>query len=232
MDPRRRFWNVQQQELQKALERGDEPQKVIPLFLDHHAMVHSGRLVERSGWSFEDEAMDGLKEADFRIIPPGEDHSIGWIIWHLARIEDVTMNVLVAGTPQVFQAEGWVNKVGIDTPETGNALDPIGIRRLSEMVNITALRDYRLAVGNRTREIVKSLRPSDYRQKVDPAQLDQIMAEGAVVDSTRWLADYWGKKTFAGLLLMPPTRHNFVHLNEAIRIKKKIQLRRNVIIST
>ena len=32
---------------------------------------------------------------------------------------------------------------------------------------------------------------------------------------------YWSKRDIAGLLLMPATRHNIVHLNEALRIKKK-----------
>jgi hypothetical protein len=34
--------------------------------------------------------------------------------------------------------------------------------------------------------------------------------------------EYWGGLTYAGLLLMPPTRHNFIHLNEALRVKKKV----------
>jgi len=33
--------------------------------------------------------------------------------------------------------------------------------------------------------------------------------------------DYWSGLTLAGLLLMPPTRHNFIHLNEALRLKQK-----------
>jgi hypothetical protein len=32
----------------------------------------------------------------------------------------------------------------------------------------------------------------------------------------------WSKRTVAGLLPMPPTRHNFLHLNEALRIKQKL----------
>ena len=45
--------------------------------------------------------------------------------------------------------------------------------------------------------------------------------EGAVVEGARGLLDYWGGLTIAGLLLMPPTRHNFVHLNEAWMLKGK-----------
>ncbi len=67
-----------------------------------------------------------------------------------------------------------------------------------------------------------NLQPGDFEMKVDRSRLEKVLAEGAVVESTRWLTDYWGKKTIAGLLLMPPTRHNFVHLNEAARIKKKL----------
>jgi hypothetical protein len=31
----------------------------------------------------------------------------------------------------------------------------------------------------------------------------------------------WLESTIAGLLLMPPTRNNFIHLNEALRIVYK-----------
>lgn len=34
---------------------------------------------------------------------------------------------------------------------------------------------------------------------------------------------YWGGRTLAGLLLMPPTRHNFLHLSEALRIRQKLR---------
>jgi hypothetical protein len=49
-----------------------------------------------------------------------------------------------------------------------------------------------------------------------------VMDEGAVVEAARGLIDYLGNRTISGLLLMPPTRHNFIHLNEAERIKKKL----------
>jgi hypothetical protein len=132
------------------------------------------------------------------------------------------MNVLAAGEPQVFLAEGWKKRIGFDSVETGNALDAGAIRQLSAVVDVDALREYRMAVGKRTRQIVQQLTPNILSQKVAQTRLDQVMAEGAVVASTHWLVEYWGKKTIAGLLLMPPTRHNFVHLNEAGRIRRKV----------
>jgi hypothetical protein len=52
--------------------------------------------------------------------------------------------------------------------------------------------------------------------------LEQVKAQGAVVPAAGWLLDYWAGLTLAGLLLMPPTRHNFVHLNEALRARQKV----------
>ena len=63
------------------------------------------------------------------------------------------------------------------------------------------------------------IQPEDFKQKVDQSHLQQVMDEGAVVEAAQDLIDYWGRRNVAGLLLMPATRHNFVHLNEALRIK-------------
>jgi DinB superfamily len=223
MDPNRKLWNEQQKELQQALVRMIDPQKAIDLFMRHHAMVHSARMAGTGLWSFEDEILDGLDEVAFRFIPPKEDHSIAWILWHLSRIEDVTMNMLVAGSSQVFSTGNWPSRLGTVFGDTGNALNKADIKLLSDSINITELLGYRIAVGRRTREIVKNLQPDEFTQQVDPKRLEKVQLEGAIQESTLWLTDYWGKKTIAGLLLMPPTRHNFVHLNEAARIKRKLQ---------
>ncbi len=218
MDPHHKIWNAQQQELLRALENPRDHGRAIELFMVHHGMVHSSLVTGPSTiWSYEDEVLQSLDDADLRCIPTGEPHSIAWILWHLARCEDVTMNILIANDKQVLLKDDWPTRIGFDSRETGNALDAAAIALLSETVNLEALKAYRVAVGCRTREIVGNTQPAELRLKVDPARLERAWVEGAVVASTRWLADYWGKKTLAGLLLMPPTRHNFVHLNEAAR---------------
>jgi hypothetical protein len=93
---------------------------------------------------------------------------------------------------------------------------------LSKQIDIQSLREYRIAIGTRTRKIVSQLQPSDLKQKVNPSRLQYLLDEGAVVEAARGLLNYWGGLTHAGLLLMPSTRHNFIHLNEALRLKKKI----------
>jgi hypothetical protein len=221
MDPNRKFRNEQQQAFRRTLSHPEEHKKAIELFLAQHAMVHTAAMSGDGLWSMEDEVWQGLTEQAARCIPPKFEHSIVWCLWRLTRCEDITMNMLAAGTPQLLLKEGWFARMGVPDRDTGNAMQSEEITAFSNRIAIPALRTYRLAVGRRTGEIVKSLEPGQVKCKVDPARLQRVQDEGAVLESEQWLLDYWGGLTIAGLLLMPPTRHNILHLNEALRIKQK-----------
>ncbi len=224
MDPNRKLWNEQQQGLRLALSQPIGHSRAIQLFLAQHAMVHAADMSQAGLWSFTDEIWQGLEqEESVRRVPRGCEHSIVWLFWHMARIEDVTMNILVAGCPQIFQEDRWQEQLKIEDRTTGNLMDIAAVARLSTAIDISALNAYRFAVGRRTREIVQTLQPEDVRQKVAGERLQKVLDEGAVIEAARDLIAYWGGLTIAGLLLMPPTRHNFIHLNEAIRVKEKAQ---------
>lgn len=222
MDPNRRLWNQRHQELNRALAQGDRD-RAVELFLDQHAMVHSAKVSTNKLWSFEDEVLDDMAIEEIRQIPPGGEHSIAWILFHLARIEDITMNLLVAGTPQLFRREGWARKMNVSILHSANRMDDQSVLELSRKIDIHSLHAYRVAVGRRTRQIVKKLKGEDFKQKVDSSRIEQVLSEGAVTPEAMEIVHYWSKKTIAGLLLMPPTRHCFLHLNEAQRMKHKIR---------
>jgi hypothetical protein len=195
--------------------------RAIELFLNQHAMLHSARVSQTDLWSFEDAVLNDMTEEQFRRIPRNCEHSVAWLIWHIARCEDITMNLLVAGSPQVLHRDNWLERMKIMVRDTGNTMDAAEIADFSATIDIEALRAYCVAVGRRTREIVKPLQPEDLKQKVDPARLQHIWDEGAVVEAARGIADYWGRRNVAGLLLMPATRHNLIHLNEALQLKQR-----------
>ena len=48
------------------------------------------------------------------------------------------------------------------------------------------------------------------------------MPEGGLIPEAVGILSNWSKRTIARLLLMPPTRHNFLHLNEVLRIKQQV----------
>jgi DinB superfamily len=222
MDPQRSHWNQQQQALRSALNSLADHARAIELFLGQHAMVHASGMSNAGLYSFDDELWAGLSDDAARRIPPKGEHSIAWMIWHTARIEDMTMNILVAGGRQVFDDGDWGKRLNVPIRNTGNDMDAKAIARLSAEIDVAALKAYRMAVGRRTREIVASLTPEETRQKVEARRLLQLKEDGSVLESAQWLLDYWSGLTKAGLLMMPPTRHNFVHLNEAQKVKRKV----------
>lgn len=211
----------QQSELRKLMNDPNQHAEAMRLFFSQHAMLHSAIMAQTEPWSFEDEVLADLSEAEIRRVPKNQDHSIAWNIWHIARIEDVAMNLLVAGSPQVFIQDKWLERLQINVRDTGNAMSPKGVEVLSASIDIEGLREYRVAVGCRTREIATKLHPEELRIKVKPSRLQRVLDEGAVVEAARDLTEYWGRRDIAGLLLMPATRHNLVHLNESLKIKRK-----------
>ena len=221
MEEHRKDWNKQQKMLRALLENEDRHSEAISLFLSQHAVLHSAKMGQGTAWSFEDDVLDDVEEDAVRRRPGNEEHSIAWCIWHIARIEDVTMNMLVADRPQLFLEDQWRDSLGIAVLHTGNVMDDEDITVISNSIDIQALRDYRCAVGRRTQEIVKALKPGEIRQKVQPDRLQKVVDEGTVAQTALGLIEYWSKRTIAGMMLMPPTRHNFVHLNEASKLKQR-----------
>lgn len=223
VDENRKYWNQQFKILQDKWPKPDDFDGCIRICLNLHAMVHTQEVNHFGTVSFEDELWTKLSEEEFRRIH--KDEAIAWKLWHSARIEDITMNVLIAGESQLFNTDRWQKRLKIDFIDTGNAMNEAELEALCKTIDKQALWEYRLAVGTNTQRIIKSLEPQDLKGKVDPAGLQKLFNEGAVAAGAKWLVDYWGKKTVAGLLLMPATRHNLVHLNESMRLLGKKRLK-------
>jgi hypothetical protein len=221
MESYRKLCLKQQTDLRRIMMSFSQHQVAINLFLSQHAMLHSAKIAQTEPWSFEDEVLNDMVEEQIRRIPQNCDHSVAWNVWHIARIEDVAMNLLVAGNPQILNQDNWLKRMNISARDTGNAMNQEEMATLSATIKLEALRAYRLTVGRRTREIVKGLRPEDLKQKVQPSRLQQVMDEGALVEAAVGIKDYWSRRNIAGLLLMPATRHSLVHLNEALSLKRR-----------
>ena len=166
--------------------------------------------------------MDDFPPGLAKRIPAEGGHSIAWELWHIARIEDVAMNILVAGEEQVFIRYGWQSRLVISFQDTGNAMTPHDVAKLSAEIDFPSLRAYRMAVGRQTQVIVQGLTGPELRERVAANRLESVLDVGAVVPQAQEVIDYWSKRTIAGLLLMPATRHNLVHLNEVARLKSRI----------
>lgn len=221
----RKLWNERHKNLRQALLASDK-EAALDIFRVQHAMIHSARMSKLNILSFEDDILNGLPERQFREIAPGSNHSITWVIWHIGRVEDVVMNLLVADSSQILLESNWLEKVGAGVIHTGNGITGKEVRDLSERVDPQHLRMYRIAVGQKTRKVVERLISDDYKRKVDPSRVQRIWDEGAVLTQAKSIVDYWASRTIRELLLMPPLRHSFLHLNEARRLRSSLLRKR------
>lgn len=219
----RKEWNENLKKLRLMLKSETTFNQAIDLFMDLHAMVHSSEMLDIKTHTFEDDIWCEFSETAIRKGLNKKGRTVAYGMWHSARIEDITMNLLVADMEQVIDKGDWFKRINSDIYSTGNELDIDEILKFSEQIDIKNLKKYRNAVGIRTREIVSELSYKDTKRKVSKAGLDNTVEKGAVAKSDKalWLIDFWGKKTVAGILLMPATRHNLVHINESIEAKKR-----------
>lgn len=217
------IWNPKQAKLKEIILKQDKFIEAIELCLEMHSLVHTSEMSGIKIKTLEDELWDGLDEFSFRTMPTSNDVTIAWNIWHLTRIEDITANILIANDKQVINKESWLNKMNVTVTDTGNAMTDEEIVSLSSSINMKELRNYRIAVGKKTRDIIKQLKPNEIKRRMEPNQLQRIIDEGGIleVEGSKWLIDFWGKKTISGILLMPITRHQIVHINDSFKLKEK-----------
>jgi len=98
--------------------------------------------------------------------PDEDSNSIGWLVWHLTRIEDDHI-AEVAGTEQVWTASGWYDRFGLPFgPEAhgyGQGPDDVAAVR----VDADLLAGYHAETAARAIEYVGALTPDELDRVVD-----------------------------------------------------------------
>ena len=216
----------QHKELNSIIRKSSETQRSKDLFLQIHAKLHPS-VVSDTDRNEVDNLLCDLKQNEYAVMPTRKDETIAWVLWHIARIEDLTMNILVAREEQVFNQD-WRERLNSQITDTGNALTDDEIMELSRTINTEQLICYRNAVAHKTRDIIRSLSAADLKRRVRQDDIDKILSVGGVTqqENSIWLLDFWGKKDVAGILLMPPARHVMLHLNDCCKWKEYIRTKK------
>lgn len=216
-------WNLKQKKLNEMIKKAARFDEAKKLFISMHGSVHFAEVSSASEPTLIDDLCNGLQDKDYSIMPTDKDVTIAWNIWHITRIEDLTINILVNRSDQVLNSD-WLSRLKTDVTDTGNAMTDAEIIDFSKHIVIKELLNYRTAVGKQTQKILSCLNYQDMKRKIDKKDTDKILECGGVLDKpdSIWLLDFWGKKDVAGIILMPITRHQCVHINHCFNLKQKI----------
>ena len=147
------------------------------LFLAQHSAMHTAAVGGNKA-SAAERVLNGLSEEQMRVRPREDLNSIAWLVWHVARAEDIFVNPVLAGRDQVFD-DAWVKRLGVSRKDFGIGMKSPEVSDLTRSINIDALREYRDAVGKRTREIIGGFQPQDWEGQVQQAATERAAAEGA-----------------------------------------------------
>jgi hypothetical protein len=184
------------------------------LFYMQHATVHGPAVGTEGRASYEAIVLTGLDQEQLRVRPTASSNSVAWLVWHMTRCEDVAINLAIGDRPQVLD-DAWTEKLGVSRVDIGTGMTPIEVAELSESVDLDALMSYRVAVGQRTREVIGEISDAEIEQPVDAARY-----RGAAIlgDHAGWVADFWSPWRAADFLFLA-SGHCYHHWGEAITVR-------------
>jgi hypothetical protein len=193
---------------------------LVRFFLGQHAATHAGDVSGRAGRF--DRLLGGLSDDQLRVRPGPELNSVVWLLWHMARTEDVAVNLVVAARARVFD-EAWGRRMNVPRSDMGTGMIADEVAALSTRADVVAVRAYRSAVGARTRDVVGALAPGAWDEILGLADTTRAHAAGAFGPNDDWV-DGVGHRPWQGLargdqLGSTALRHNAGHIGEAVTIR-------------
>ncbi|MBI3637557.1 MAG: DinB family protein [Candidatus Rokubacteria bacterium] len=187
------------------------------LFLEQHAAVHSAA-VGGNKMSAAERTFTGLTDEQMRVRPREDLNSLAWLLWHIARAEDIFLNPVLAGRAQVFD-DAWQKRLGIARRDFGIGMTSAEVTELTRAIDLGAAREYRDAVGRRTREIVGGFTDQDWQGHTTAAGVERAAAEGAFGARSEQLVKVFSGRPRALLLSGLALFHPSGHMGEAATVR-------------
>ena len=117
--------------------------------------------------------------------------------------------------------EDWLRRLNVPWRTIGTGMTDDEVSELTTRADVAAVRAYRSAVGLRTREVVRALRPEAWDEILGIADTAPANAAGAFargwVDGVGYRA--WQGHSRAAQLASSAIAHNAMHLGEAVTVR-------------
>jgi hypothetical protein len=193
---------------------------LVEFFLGLHAATHAHDVL--GGPAGPERWLGGLSDDELRLRPAAGVNSLVWLLWHMARTEDVAVNLVVAGRAQVFD-DAWSRRMRVARRDMGTGMTAAEVAELSERADVAAVRAYRSAVGLRTREVVLSLPRAAWDEELGLADTTGAAEAGAFGPNDDWIAGVghrpWQGHSRGHQLGQTTIRHNTAHMGEGLTVR-------------
>ena len=191
---------------------------VRDLFLDQHAAMHSAA-VGGNKMSAAERAFAGVTDGQMRVRPREDLNSLAWLMWHIARAEDIFVNTVLGPRAQIFDDGGWAKRLAITRRDFGIGMTSAEVSELTRQLELGALREYRDAVGRRTRDAVGGFKPQDWEGIVSADAVQRAAGEGAFGVRTEQIVKAFPGRPRAAMLSGIALFHSAGHMGEAATVR-------------
>lgn len=144
------------------------------------------------------EVAEGLSAQQLAYRPNGDGNSIGWLLWHLTRVQDDHV-AGVAGTEQVYTEQGWAKRFGLPFEDSA-----IGYGQSGDEVAQVRVEDPQLLVG--------------YYEAVHARTLEYLAGLGDA-DLDRVVDDNWDPPVTLGVRLISVMNDDTQHVGQAAYVR-------------
>ncbi len=112
-------------------------------------------------------ALDGLTQEEAAWSPAAESNSIAFILWHMTRVEDFFFIRVIQREVELYEAEGWREKLGTPAKDTGfeYTLEQL---RAWPVPKLEIIRGYYKSVRKRTLALLNSIAPERLSELARP----------------------------------------------------------------
>jgi hypothetical protein len=188
------------------------------IVLLQHARLHSAAVGQPRDGSLADRFMSGMTDEQMRMRPAPHMNSVVWLLWHMARAEDVFINIVIRQGIQILDDQ-WMKRLRIARRDIGTGMTESEVADLSEHIDLAAVAEYRSAVGKSVRQFVAEMRPDDWTGDVEASDIQRAVIQGAFGPNAGWLETTFKDRSRAGVLSALTIIHNAEHLGEAVTVR-------------
>ncbi len=165
---------------------------------------------------------NNLPDIAFRRRPAEGTQPIIWLLWHMARVEDMGLSRLVWDKPQLYDEE-WRSKMNTEITHYGTSMTDEEVRQFADKVNVHAVLDYQLEVGKRTIRELDHFDLNRLDEVLDEASVMRVVRdEGMASEKAQWVAKYYIGQPKGWVLCHMGLTHNFRHFGQVVMIRKML----------
>ena len=117
------------------------------------------------------EALEGLTEEEIAWAPGEESNSIAFILWHVTRVEDRWINRITKDENEIYDAEGWQERLGTPPKESGGRYTREQLQAWP-VPKLEILKGYADSVRRKTMALLQSITDEKLSETVSTGRFD------------------------------------------------------------